>query len=308
MNGHDRDRVLPGVSALGVIGAGRVGRAVTAAVVAAGLLPNVLVYSRRLIEAVALATDVTDLAATQHAPTRVDAVEHLRDLRSCVALVVCVRARFRNTHTEARLGGLAANAPLVTELARQLHGYQGPVIVVTNPVDLMTRVFAEHSTAPEAVVGVGSNLDSARYRTLVARFAKVAVPTVTGSVLGEHGTAATICAYATRVAGRPLELPLTWIRQQLHARAETISAGIDRTQDGPAGAVLATTAKLLGHADGHEELSVAAPSGVWLGQRLDFARGHWWPDPPELAPTEQQSIVNAEAELAALYDQLKNHL
>lgn len=76
----------------------------------------------------------------------------------------------------------------------------------------MTRVFAERSGAPEAVVGVGSNLDSARYRALVARFADVPVPTVTGSVLGEHGNAATICAHATRVAQRPVELPLTWIR------------------------------------------------------------------------------------------------
>ena len=72
-----------------MIGAGRVGRAVTAAIVTAGLVSSVLIYSRRRIEAVALATDVADLAATQHAPTRVDAVEHPRDLRSCAVLVVC---------------------------------------------------------------------------------------------------------------------------------------------------------------------------------------------------------------------------
>lgn len=107
------------------------------------------------------------------------------------------------------------------------------MIVVTNPVDLMTRVFAERSTAPEAVVGVGSNLDSARYRSLVARLADVPVPAVTGSVLGEHGHAATICAHATRVAHRPVELPLTWIREQLTTRADIITQGIDRTQYGP---------------------------------------------------------------------------
>ncbi|MGH3937912.1 MAG: lactate/malate family dehydrogenase [Pseudonocardiaceae bacterium] len=308
MNSHGRNRALPRASGLGVIGAGRVGRAVTAAAVTAGLVPTVLVHSRQLVEAVALATDVSDLAATQHAPTRVDAVEHPRDLRSCAALVICVRARFRNTHSEARLGGLTVNAPLVVELARQLHDFTGPVIVVTNPVDLMTRVFAEHSTAPETVVGIGSNLDSARYRTLVARLANVAVPMVTGSVLGEHGSTATICAHATRIFSRPVELPLAWIRQQLHTRAETITAGIDRTQYGPAGAVLATAAKLLGHADGHEELSVATPSGVRMGQRLGFAGGHWWHDPPELALAEQQSLAHSEAKLAFLYDQLKTHL
>lgn len=306
MNG--RSRALPEACALGVIGAGRVGRAVTAAAVAAGLVPTVLVHSRRLVEAVALATDVSDLAATQHVPTRIEAVEHPRDLHGCAALVICLRARFSNTHSEARLGGLAANAPLVAELAHQLRGYSGRVIVVTNPVDLMTRVFAEYSTAPETVVGVGSNLDSARYRALVARLTNVAVPTVTGSVLGEHGSAATICAHATRVASLPVELPLARIRRQLHARAEIITAGMDRTQYGPAGAVLATVTKLLGRADGHEELSVAAPSGVCLGQRLCFTGGHWRHDPPELAPTERQSLGAAEAKLAALYDQLKTQL
>ncbi|HEU0088871.1 MAG TPA: hypothetical protein VFQ77_14695 [Pseudonocardiaceae bacterium] len=300
--------VLPARSTLGVIGSGRVGRAVTAAVVTAGLVSTVLVHSRRLVESIALATDIADLAATQHTPTRIDAVEQPRDLLSCATLVICVRARFANTHSEPRLGGLVANAPLITELARQLRGYTQPVIVVTNPVDLMTRLFAEHSTAPEAVVGVGSNLDSARYRALVARFASVSVTAVTGSVLGEHGASATVCAHATRVAHHPIALPLDRIKQQLADRAEVIAAGIDRTQHGPADAVLATVTKLLGHADGYEELSVAVPSGVHLGQRLCFAGGHWWHDPPELAATEQQSLAQAETKLAALYEKLDTHL
>lgn len=308
MNGQNPSGMVPAGHTLGVIGAGRVGRAVTAAAVTARLVSTVLVYSRRQVEAVALATDVADLAATQHASTRVAAVDHPRDLLDCAVLVICARATFSNTHSEPRLGGLTANAPLIAELSRQLRGYTEPVIVVTNPVDLMARVFGEHSTAPEAVFGVGSNLDSARYRALVARFANVPVPAVTGSVLGEHGAAATICAYAARVAHRRVELPLTWIRERLASWAESITAGIGRTQHGPAGAVLATATKLLGHADGHEELSVAAPSGVRLGQRLRFADGRWWLDPPELAPSEQRSLAQAEAKLAALYEQFDTHL
>ncbi len=308
MNGRNPRRSVPTGNALGVIGAGRVGRAVTAAAVTVGLVSTVLVYSRRLVEAAALATDVADLAATQHTSTRVEAVEHPCDLLDCAALVICVRTRFSNTHSEPRLGGLTANAPLIADLSRQLRGYTKPVIVVTNPVDLMARVFAEHSTTPEAVFGVGSNLDSARYRALVARLANVPVPAVTGSVLGEHGAAATICAHATRVAHGQVELPLTWIREQLRTRAEDITAGIGRTQHGPAGTVIATVAKLLGHADGHEELSVVAPTGVHLGQRLCFAGGRWWLDPPELAPSEQRNLAHAETKLAALYEQLDAHL
>lgn len=82
-----REHPLPGAQPviIGVIGAGRVGRAVTAAAVTNGLADAVLVRSRRSVEATALAPDAADLAATQHAPTRVDAVEHVRELQACLS-------------------------------------------------------------------------------------------------------------------------------------------------------------------------------------------------------------------------------
>ncbi len=286
---------------VGVIGAGRVGRAVTAAIVNAGMVSTVLVHSRRPVEAIALATDATDLAATQHLSTTITAVAHLRELLSCSVLVVCLWARFNNP-AWSRLAGSAPNAPLVAELARQLYDQHCPVVMVTNPVDLMTRLWSRHSYAP--VFGIGSNLDSARYRALVAQHANVDVATVIGSVLGEHGPGATLCAHATRVRGQPITLPWSRLREQLHARSPAIAAGLDRTQHGPAGAVLSTVRKLLGYADGHEELSVATSGGVWLGQRLRFAGGLHWPDPPELSIAEAHELRCTESRLAALYDHL----
>ncbi|MPZ65236.1 MAG: hypothetical protein GEU83_06850 [Pseudonocardiaceae bacterium] len=199
---------------LGVIGAGRVGRAVTAAVVTAGLVSTVLVYSRRRVEADALATDATDLAATQHLPTTIAAVGHPRELLGCSVIVVSLRARFDNPD-RCRATGLAANAPLVTDLAHQLRDHHGTVVMVTNPVDLMTRLWADHNIAP--LFGIGSNLDSARYRALVAGHARVDVGVVTGSVLGEHGPGAIRCTNATRVHGKTIELPWPQLREQLHA-------------------------------------------------------------------------------------------
>lgn len=153
MNSH------PFPATLGVIGAGRVGRAVTAAIVTTGLVSTILVHSRRRVESIALATDATDLSATQHSPIRIDVVDHPRELRDATLLIVCVRARFTN-HAQDRRGGLLPNAPLVADLAHQFHGFPAPVVMVSNPVDVMSRVFAEHSNTP--VLGVGSNLDSAR--------------------------------------------------------------------------------------------------------------------------------------------------
>jgi L-lactate dehydrogenase len=290
---------------LGVIGAGRVGRAVTAAVVTTDLVSNILVHSRRRLESTALATDASDLAATQHVPILIDAVEHPRDLRDATLLIVCVRARFTN-HTQDRRGGLLPNAPLVADLAHQLHGFPGPVVMVSNPVDVMSRVFAEHSDT--AVLGVGSNLDSARYRTLVAHHLAVPLTAVSGSVLGEHGETAVICEHATRVHQNPVPLPLGIVRQQLRERSPRITAGMDRTQHGPAGAVLSTVRKLLGLAEGHEELSATSPGGVHLGQRLRFVAGRYRNDPPEHSPAELAALEASRHRLQALYGQIPTPL
>ncbi|MGH3902477.1 MAG: lactate/malate family dehydrogenase [Pseudonocardiaceae bacterium] len=295
----------PYPATLGIIGAGKVGRAVTAAVVTTGLVSTVLVHSRRLVESIALATDAADSAATQHIPIRIDAVEHPRDLRDAALLIVCVRARFTN-HAQDRRGGLLLNAPLVANIAHQLHGFPGPVVMVSNPVDVMSRVFAEHSDT--TVLGIGSNLDSARYRTLVAHHLAVSLTAVSGSVLGEHGETAVICEHATCVHHEPVHLPLGLIRQQLCERSPLITAGMDRTQHGPAGAVLSTVRKLLGLTDGHEELSAPSPGGVYLGQRLRFVAGRCWNDPPEHSVAEQAALNTSAYRLKTLYEHVKTHL
>ena len=115
---------LPRPTTLGIVGAGRVGRAVTAAVVTAGVASTVLVNSRRPVESTALAIDAADLAATQHIPIRIEAVEHPRELLDAALLIVCVRARFTNTAQDRR-GGLLPNASLVADLAHQLECFPG---------------------------------------------------------------------------------------------------------------------------------------------------------------------------------------
>ncbi|MFE2041042.1 hypothetical protein ACFXAZ_08935 [Streptomyces sp. NPDC059477] len=103
--------------------------------------------------------------------------------------------------TDVRMGGALANAPLITVLARQLTGYPGTVLVVANPVDLMTRLFAEESGSIR-VFGIGSALDTARYRFTLARLPHIPLDAVRGHVIGEQGDAAVICA-CTTVNGHP---------------------------------------------------------------------------------------------------------
>ncbi|MFH8628005.1 NAD(P)-binding domain-containing protein [Streptomyces vietnamensis] len=293
------------MTAIGLIGAGAVGQAVGTLLVTAGWCDGIMVASGSGRTAASLVTDLEDMA--QVTGSHVRAVQATPDAMSgCDAIVVCPRASFANTAArDVRMAGLAANAPLVAALGRRLSGYQGVVVVVTNPVDIMTRLFAETSGCAR-VFGVGSNTDSARYRLTLARLLDVPVEAVLGHVIGEHGEDAVICASSTTVRGLPATVPLREVRDELVHRPRRINAGMGRTRCGPAGAVLAALTHALGLVDGVIELT-APWRGDWYGIPLRFTCGTPTVCLPPLAAAEAVRLQKAVAKLRTAYAQIAGH-
>lgn len=291
------------VGSIGVVGAGAVGQTVAATVVASGLCHRLLVASRTVEQAAALAADLDDMRQTTGSPVHPEA-RSVADLIGCHAVVVAVRASFTNTHTtDVRMGGAVANAPVIRALATALRGYQGTVLVVTNPVDLMTRLLAETSGCPR-VYGIGSNLDSSRYRITLARLLDVPETAVHGHVIGEHGDGAVVCASSTTVNGTPVSVPLAEVRTELRTRSGRISAGVGRTRSGPAGAVLSTLRKGLGLVDGTEELT-ARHGDAWLGIPLRFTAGQPVACLPTLDADEDARLAATATKLRDAYQALR---
>ncbi|NGO70642.1 lactate/malate family dehydrogenase [Streptomyces boncukensis] len=292
---------------IGVIGAGAVGRTVGAALVSSGICDRLRIVSRTRDQAAVYADDLADMAGALGRRLRVSAVP-VTECTEADAVVVALRARFTNTadRTDIRIGGLRHNAPAIADTARALHGYRGPVLVVTNPVDVMTRLFAETSGCPR-VFGIGSNLDAARYRAYLADLFDVAPHEVHGHVIGEHGRYATICASTTTVRGMPVAFPLREAHGHLTTRPAAISDGAGRTRAGPAGAVLSALRHALGHADGTEELS-APYAGGYLGIPVHFTAGHPEPRLPRLNDAETRRFERAQRHLHDTYEELTAHL
>ncbi|MFE9258586.1 lactate dehydrogenase [Streptomyces sp. NPDC006879] len=294
----------PTVDAIGVIGSGAVGQAVATTLCTTALCRRLLITARTPQQAAALAADIDDMRQATGSPLRAHAGA-VADLHTCQAVVIAVRTAFTNTHrSDVRMAGAAANAPVISQLAAAFHGYQGTVLIVTNPVDLMTRLFAEVSGCPR-VFGIGSNLDSSRYRAALARHLRVPDAAVAGHVIGEHGDAAVLCASATTVNGQKVPLPLQQLRDELADRAGRISAGIGRTRSGPAGSVLSALRKTLAVQDGIEELS-AAHEGGWLGIPLRFTRGCPVACLPALDAAEQRQLTAADTKLRTAYQALRS--
>lgn len=289
---------MTGRYTVGVIGAGAIGQTVAALLAAEPWCTRLLITSRTPEVARGLVTDLEDarqLTAGARAYTATRA-----DIGDADALVICPRATFTNTRTaDVRMAGLAANAPVIAEWAHTLTGYPGTVVMVTNPVDVLARYFADLSHA-RRVFGIGSATDTARYRLALAQHHRVPVDTVDGYVIGEHGDRAVICASSTTINGRPTTVPLDVVTAELRDRPRRINAGIGRVRTGPSAAVVSALRKLLAVEDGTDVLSVNR-GGVWLGIRLQITAGQPTVTPLTLNEAETAQFIAARAKLGAAY-------
>jgi L-lactate dehydrogenase len=106
---------------------------------------------------------------------------------------------------ESRLDLLRDNAGIMSDLGAKLRGYRGLVVVVTNPVDVLTYVVAKSSgLPPERVIGTGTLLDTARLRQVVGQALQLDPHSVHAQVVGEHGDSEVVLWSSASVGGIPL--------------------------------------------------------------------------------------------------------
>jgi malate/lactate dehydrogenase len=122
------------------------------------------------------------------------------DLSQADVVVVCAaEALTENTSRDVYLAG---NARIVAAIAERLRGWDGVLIIVTNPVDpLCTRLGGDR----RRVLGYGLN-DSLRLRTAIAQARGVLADRVDAWMLGEHGDAAVPIFSRVRIDGEPVVL------------------------------------------------------------------------------------------------------
>ncbi len=120
----------------------------------------------------------------------------------------------------------ATNAGIVKAVTEQAvaKSPQAIIIVVSNPLDVMTYVAKKVSGFPRhRVLGMAGVLDSARFRTFISMELNVSVEDVSAFVLGGHGDSMVPLARYSTVAG----IPLPDLMDQA-----TIDRLVKRTRDG----------------------------------------------------------------------------
>ena len=104
--------------------------------------------------------------------------------------IVVVTAGVRQQEGESRLNLVQRNVNVFKFIIPQIVKYSPEciIIVVSNPVDILTYVTWKLSGLPKhRVIGSGCNLDSARFRYLMAEKLGIHPSSCHGWILGEHG-------------------------------------------------------------------------------------------------------------------------
>lgn len=91
---------------------------------------------------------------------------------------------------QTRLELAEVNTKIVKDITKNImaSGFNGVIIVASNPVDLMAYVVYKVSGLPKnKVIGSGTVLDTARLRYMIADYLKVSSKNVHAYIMGEHG-------------------------------------------------------------------------------------------------------------------------
>jgi L-lactate dehydrogenase len=194
--------------------------------------------------------------------------------------IVIVAAGIRRRPDESRLQLLARNAALFRTIVRSLQTLalapDAILLVVTNPVDVLTYLAAAELGWPaRQTVGLGTVLDSLRFRSLLGEELDVDPSRLEAMVIGEHGDSMVPVISQLRCDGKPIsELPDYSDEAVSRAVEATRTAGAECLRlKGGAGyavglAVREVVAAILGNSGAALPVSTLQESGELAGTAL----------------------------------------
>jgi L-lactate dehydrogenase len=173
--------------------------------------------------------------------------------RCADADVVCITAGLRRKPDESRLDLINRNVTLFKQVLDSLKitGLKKDAIifVVSNPVDVLTRLAIDYlKWEPSRTIGLGTQLDTARFRSLIANGLDLPPSQVKALILGEHGDSMVPIWSSATVAGVSLlKHPkcTASFQQKVFERTKTSGAEAIKLKGGAGWAVGLTIAEVI---------------------------------------------------------------
>ncbi len=167
--------------------------------------------------------------------------------------LVCITAGLRRKPDESRLDLINRNVALFKQILESLRtaGLKKDAIifVVSNPVDVLTRLAIDTlKWDPSKVIGLGTQLDTARFRSLIALETGLPPSQIKAMILGEHGDSMVPIWSSATVGGMPLiKLPgfNGTVQERVFQRTKTSGAEAIKLKGGAGWAVGLTIAEVI---------------------------------------------------------------
>ncbi len=185
-------------NSIGIIGLGWVGASTALSILHRGICRELLLCDIKPGLAEGEAMDL--IHGSSFYPTSDVRAADISEMRHCNAIVITAgRGGKKN---ESRLDLLNENIVIAKSIAGELKGFQGILIIVANPVDVLTYYYQKFSGLPSArVIGTGTMLDTARLREITGRKLGIDPRNIHAQVVGEHGDSETILWSSASIGG-----------------------------------------------------------------------------------------------------------
>ncbi len=167
--------------------------------------------------------------------------------------LVCITAGLRRKPDESRLDLINRNVALFKQILDSLKTANlkkdAIIFVVSNPVDVLTRLAIDYlKWDPVKVIGLGTQLDTARFRSLIALETGLPPSQIKALILGEHGDSMVPIWSSATVGGMPLIKLAGFngtVQERVFQRTKTSGAEAIKLKGGAGWAVGLTIAEVI---------------------------------------------------------------
>lgn len=121
--------------------------------------------------------------------------------------LVVITAGVNQKPGETRIDLLNRNAKIIQSVTKSImsSGFNGIILVASNPVDILTYVAWKESGLPSSrVLGSGTSLDTARLRYEISKYINIDSRNIHAYIMGEHGDSEFVCWSKAYIGAKPM--------------------------------------------------------------------------------------------------------
>ncbi|MDD3621120.1 MAG: malate dehydrogenase [Methanofollis sp.] len=202
-----------------------------------------------------LAHDLTDSCAARGIWTNISSSTRVEDCAD--SDIIVISAGVPRHDGQDRIDLALQNARIIRPIAESIsrNAPNAIVMMVTNPVDVMTAVALRYSgLEPKQIFGLGTHLDSMRLKALIAEYFHVHVSEVHTRIIGEHGESMVPLWSATTIGGIKISnlpafsgLPMDEMMDRVKNSGSFIIKNSGATIYGPGDAIATLVQTILGN-------------------------------------------------------------